>query len=386
VFLSFGRLFSQKTRKDQGQEGQDMETKNRQIGAAVLGLGSMGKVHVEAAKASPHVNKVVGYEPDAERARLRGKELEVHVTSDLTGILRDPEIELIYIAGPNEVHCELAVAAMKAGKAVLSEKPMGTTLDEARRMLETERETGSFLQIGLEMRYSKLYQKVKEWIDGELIGRPLNSHCDYHCSEFHLKGSWRSESRTSLIAEKLCHYVDAPRWWFGDEVKDVYSVAAPNVVTYFNHPDNHQMTYRFHRGAISTLTFFMHTAETFDGDPLQDIVDQQRDDGHRLVFLIYGTKGVIETDVFRRRIRRWAFRDSPTKLESRLVETLTYPGEDDLEWTHNVHGQNIEVSRLVAEGLRPGTPAVDSLESMKLVFAAELSEREHRVVRLSEFP
>jgi len=362
-----------------------METENRQIGAAVLGLGTMGETHVGAAKASPYIDKIVGYEPDAERARLRAKELGIDATPDLDSILHDREIDLVYIAGPNEVHCEQAVAAMRAGKAVLCEKPMGTTLDEARHMLQTERETGCFLQIGLEMRYSKLYMKVKEWIDEGLIGTPLNSHCDYQCSEFHLKGSWRSESRTSLIAEKLCHYVDAPRWWFEDEVKEIYSIAAPNVVQYFNHSDNHQLTYRFNSGAISTLAFFMHTAESFDGDPLQDILEQQQDDGHRLTFLIYGTKGVIETDVFRRRIRRWAFRDAPTKLESRLVETLSYPGEDDLEWVHNVHGQNIEVSRLVAGGLAPGTPAADALESMKLVFAAELSEREHSVVQLSEY-
>ncbi|MFA5393261.1 MAG: Gfo/Idh/MocA family oxidoreductase [Candidatus Ratteibacteria bacterium] len=359
----------------------------KKIGAAVLGLGEMGATHLQSAKDSPWVDKIVGYEPTSELAQKLGKIRDVPATSDLNSILNDPNIHLIYIAAPNEVHTELAVKALRAGKAVLCEKPMGTTLDEARRMIQAEKETGSFLQIGLELRYSKLYLKAKEWIEQGLIGKPLNSHCDYYCSEFHKKGTWRSKGKTTLIAEKLCHYLDLPRWWMEDQVENVYSVSAPNTVMYFSHSDNHQITYRFKNGAVGTLVFFMHTASVFDGDPLQNMqetISQQADDGHRLTYIIYGTKGVIETDVFRRRARRWELRDAPEKLESVLVETITYPGEKDLEWTHNVHGQGVEISRLVAQGLPPGTSASDSLETMKLVFAAELAERENRIILMSE--
>jgi predicted dehydrogenase len=353
------------------------------IDVAVLGLGEMGATHVKAAKDSPLIQRVLGYEPVAARAIQRGKELSVPATSELDRILRDPEIKLVYIASTNETHCELSEKSLRAGKAVLCEKPMGISLTEAQRMLEAERETGGFLQIGFELRYSKMYETVKKWIETGRIGRPLNSHCDYFCSEFHLRDSWRSRSSSGLIPEKLCHYLDLPRWWFGDEVEEVHSVAAPNFVKYFNHSDNHQMISRFKGGAISSLTFVMGVAETFDGDPLQDALPQQADDGHRLTYLIYGTKGAIETDVFRRRIRRWEFTDAPDKLHSRLAETLIYPKEEDHLWMHNVHGQNIAVSQRVAEGGRPFTAAGDSLESMKLVFAAELSEREGRIVKLS---
>lgn len=361
-----------------------MTAATKQIGAAVLGIGRMGATHVQAAKDSQWIDKVIGYEPDAQRAEERGKELAIPATSDLNSILNDPDIGIVYIASPNEVHCELAIKSMRAGKAVLCEKPMGVTLAEAREMLQAEKETGQFLQIGLEARYSKIYIKVKEWIEQGLIGKPVSSHSDYYSSEGHCKGTWRSNSETTLIAEKLCHYLDLPRWWFQEEVSEVYSIAAPNVVTYFNHPDNHQITCRFNSGAVSTLTFIMHTAQTFDGDPLQDILAQQEDDGHRLTYLIYGDKGAIETDVFRRRVRRWEFTDSPEKLKSTLVDTITFPAEEDMEWFHNVHGQNIDVSRRVAEGLPPGMSASDAYESMKVVFAAELSESDRRIVRPSE--
>lgn len=363
-----------------------MNPTQHRIGAAVLGLGNMGKTHVTAAKESPFIHRVVGYDPVAITVATRAEEWGIATTSNIDRVLDDKSIRLIYIASPNEAHCDLAIQALRAGKAVLCEKPMGTTLEEARRMRTAAAETNGFLQIGFELRYSKIYQKAKEWIDAGLIGRPLNSHCDYYCSEFHRRNSWRSKSPSGLIPEKLCHYLDLPRWWFGDEVVEIHNVSAPNFVPYFNHADNHQMIYRFKGGAVSSLTFFMGTAETFDGDPLQDALEKQADDGHRLTFLIYGTKGAIETDVFRRRIRRWEFSDAPDKLHSRLVETLSWKPEEDSFWIHNVYGQNIAVSQLVAEGKKPYTPASDSYETMRLVFAAEISQREKRTVQLSELP
>ena len=67
---------------------------NEKYDLAVLGLGGMGDTHVGAAKASPYVRTIYGYEPDATRAALRGKELGVKATSDLDSILNNPEIML----------------------------------------------------------------------------------------------------------------------------------------------------------------------------------------------------------------------------------------------------------------------------------------------------
>ncbi len=361
------------------------QTNDNKIDVAVLGLGGMGSTHVEAAKASPYVNWIIGYEPDAQRAALRGKELEIEATSNLNDIINDSEIKLIYIATPNGVHTEQTELALRAGKAVLCEKPMGETIEEAETMVAVQKETGGFLQIGFELHYSKIYMKAKEWIDQGLIGTPVNCHCRYYCSEFHGKNTWRSRSRGTLIGEKLSHYLDLQRWFMGSEAKEVFSMNSPNVVDYFNHPDNHQINIRFENGAIANLNFLMYIAESDHHDPLLEMLEKQADDGHYLQYHIMGTKGAIETDVFRRRIRRWEFTDSQERLVSSIVETITYDKADDQEWIHNVHGQNIRIAELVAKDLPPENPVSDSLATMKLGFAAECSEREQRVVKLEEF-
>lgn len=356
----------------------------KKIDVAVLGIGGMGGTHVRAAKASPYVNKIYGYEPAQERAALRGKELEIETTSNLDSILNNPEIKLVYIAAINAVHAELADKALRAGKAVLCEKPMGESLAEARQMMKAEEETGNFLQIGFELHYSKMYMKAKEWIDQGLIGTPVNCHCRYYASEFHKKNTWRSNSTGTLIGEKLSHYIDLQRWFIGDEVEEVFSMNSPNVVNYFHHPDNHQINMRFKNRAVSNLNFLMYIGETDYNDPLLEVLEKQSDDGHFLQYHIIGTKGAIETDVFRRRIRRWEFGDSPEQLTSKIVETIKYDKTDDQEWIHNTHGQNVRIAELVANNMKPEVSALNAYKTMQTGFAAEISEREKRIVSLSE--
>lgn len=359
-----------------------METKK--IDVAVLGLGGMGGTHVEAAKSSPFVNKIYGYEPDSARAALRGEELKIEATSDLDSILNNPEIKLVYIASINAVHAEQAEKALRSNKAVLSEKPMGETLAEARRMIKAEEETGNFLQIGFELHYSKIYMKAKEWIDQGLIGTPVNCHCRYYASEFHRKNTWRSNSTGTLIGEKLSHYIDLQRWFMCDEVEEVFSMNSPNVVDYFNHPDNHQINMRFRNGAVANLNFLMYLGESDHRDPLLEMLEKQADDGHFLQYHIMGTKGAIETDVFRRRIRRWEFTDRSERMNSEIVEIITYDKAEDQEWIHNTHGQNIRIAELVAKGMKPEVSAKNAYRTMQAGFAAEISEREKRIVKLSE--
>ena len=354
------------------------------IDVAVLGLGEMGQTHVEAAQSSPFIRRIYGYEPDVDRAKSRAAELGIDAIGNLEEILQNPAIKLIYIASVNEAHAEQTIRALQAGKAVLCEKPMGISLMEAKRMLDAEKQTGSFLQIGFELHYSKLYQQAKEWISQGLIGTPLNCHCRYYCSEFHLKNTWRSRSKGTLIGEKLSHYLDLQKWFFDDLPETIYSVCAPNAVQYFNHPDNHQIITRYRRGGVASLNFIMHLAETDHTDPLLEMLEKQSDDGHSLQYHICGDKGAIETDVFRRRIRRWEFSDSPKQLLSEIVETITFPKEEDQVYFHNVRGQNLRVAELVARNLPPENTAQNAFDSMRMCFASEVSFRENRVVNFNE--
>lgn len=356
--------------------------------SAVIGVGGMGKVHAEAQLASPYIDQVYVVDPNTELTSRLQQELGV-IPASLEQVLADPSIRFVSIVTPNEFHVAQSEACLRAGKAVLCEKPMGNTLAEAQHIMAVEKETGGFLQIGFELHYSKMYQLAKDWITAGLIGTPVNIQTRYYCCEFHRRNNWRSNSTGSfLIGEKLSHYLDLQRFFFDDHFASIYSLSAPKVVSYFHHRDNHQITTKFANGGVGVLNFIMYLGETdyedVSRDPLRDLTEKQLDDGHFLTYHILGNKGAIETDVFKRRIRRWEFGEIESGFTSKIVETVRYGREQEQEYIHNVFGQTIAVIENFATGKASAMTARDAYETMAMCFAAEMSEDSGKIITPSD--
>lgn len=356
------------------------------IEVAVLGGGQMGQNVIRHLADSPQVRAITVFDRNAERFEPLKQRFSVKTSGSLDQVLGDPQIKLVFITASNDAHKDLTIAALEAGKAVMCEKPMATTLADAQAMVEAAEKTGGFLQVGFELRYSHLYTTVKDWIDRDLLGRVLNTHCFYCSSAWGRHDVWRASSKSSggMFGEKLSHYVDLTRWWIGDEVEEVYAVCAPNVISYYQVHDNFHCTYRFKNGAVSHLTFMMAPAATFKGDPLQNAVSQQAGDGHELRYMLYGEKGAAETHVFPRTIKRWEFGEEDYGQTSAWVQTETWSPDEDFAYFHNTHDQALDIVRRVSEGEPPKTSPRDAFESTRLCFAAEMSAAENRPVRLAE--
>jgi len=356
------------------------------IKVGVLGAGGMGETVIGHLKKCGHVGEIIAQDIRPERvAELRTK-LTVKACVDPQEIFADPAVPVVFITAANGAHKELALASFAAGKAVMCEKPIATTLADSRLLVEEAERRKLYFQIGFELRYSKLYSIIKDWISAGLLGQVNNSQCNYICSEFHHKGSWRNQPETGggMFGEKLSHYVDLPRWWIGGQVTEVTSYCSPNVIPYYQVRDNFHTSYRFDNGAVSHISFHMAVGATFDGDPLQDMLEKQKDDGHALQYLIVGTRGAAASDVFNRRLKRWEFGDSPKCLTSTWVEDLSWSRGEDHAYFHSTEAQTNDIVRRVVAGLPPATPARDALETMRVVEAAEKSADEMRTVRIAE--
>lgn len=114
----------------------------------------------------------------AARDRKRAQEFaaeygipRVHATYQ--DVIEDPEVDVIYNPLPNSLHCEWTIAALRAGKDVLCEKPLASNAAEARRMAEVAKETGRFLGEAFHYRYHPLAERVREIIKGNTLGRLL---------------------------------------------------------------------------------------------------------------------------------------------------------------------------------------------------------------------
>ena len=85
-------------------------------------------------------------------------------------------------------------------------------------------------------------------------------------------------------------------------------------------------------------------------------------------------------------LRRFTISDVEDGIDNKIVETVTFPKEEDQIHFHNTHGQNLRVIELVAKGLPPEVSAEDAFETMRLCFAAEKSEDTEKIIRMDELP
>ena len=144
----------------------------KELKIGVIGAGGRGVIAREAHHPEQGVRIVAGADPsrkalDALREFVGG---DLLATTDYRELLADRAIDAVFVAAPDFLHEEMAVAALEAGKAVYLEKPMTITLEGCDRILETARRTGSKLFVGHNMRHFPVVLKMKEVIDSGLIG------------------------------------------------------------------------------------------------------------------------------------------------------------------------------------------------------------------------
>lgn len=184
----------------------------------LVGYGAWGRMHVGAMARIPElslVGVVCGSEASAhaDTAELP----RVTVYRDLDKLLADKSIDLVDICSPNHLHAEAAVAAIEAGKHVLLEKPMATTLADAERVVAAAERSGNYVGIGLELHVSKQWARVRELIEEGAIGRARFANLALFRRPFRGgSGGWRHDGRRvgSWILEEPIHYIDLLLWYF----------------------------------------------------------------------------------------------------------------------------------------------------------------------------
>ena len=116
------------------------------IGIGIIGCGSIAiHRHVPEYASRKDCNLVGFYDPITERAQNLADKFGGKVFESIEQLLADKGIHAVSVCTPNKYHAPASIAALKAGKHVLCEKPMAVSLDEAKSMINTAEECGKFL-------------------------------------------------------------------------------------------------------------------------------------------------------------------------------------------------------------------------------------------------
>ncbi len=184
---------------------------------ALIGYGAWGRHHARALDAAPNAELVaIVAHGAASEASAVAERPRVAVHRDLAPVLADPSIEAVVIAAPNALHAPLALAALRAGKHVLLEKPMALTLGDCDELIAAARAAGRVLTIGHELRVSAQWGRMKALIAEGAIGGLL--HASVSLFRFPYRsgsGSWRYAQAQvgSWILEEPVHFFDLLLWY-----------------------------------------------------------------------------------------------------------------------------------------------------------------------------
>lgn len=140
------------------------------LNIGVIGCGKIAQMrHLPEYAANPAVKLYGLYDLNAQRTEALAEQYGAKAFSSYQELLADPAIDAVSVCTANASHCEVTVAALEAGKHVLCEKPMATTLSECEQMVEAAKKTGKFLMIGHNQRLARAHARAKELIvQGEI--------------------------------------------------------------------------------------------------------------------------------------------------------------------------------------------------------------------------
>ena len=141
------------------------------INIGILGCGKIAQVrHIPEYAENPDVKLVGFYNPTKSRAEDMAAKYGGLAYDTAEELLANPEIDAVSVCAANYAHAALSIQALNAGKHVLCEKPMATTLADCEAMVDCAKKNGKFLMIGHNQRLAKAHMEAKRLIDEGLIG------------------------------------------------------------------------------------------------------------------------------------------------------------------------------------------------------------------------
>jgi myo-inositol 2-dehydrogenase/D-chiro-inositol 1-dehydrogenase len=168
-------------------------------------------------------------------------------------------VDAVYICSPNALHAATAVRALDAGLHVFSEKPMATSLLEAKMVLKAASGARGVYQAGFNRRLAAVYRELKSHLDSGAI-TPLAAHIKMNRGELR-QPAWTGDPEISggFLYETPIHMLDMVRHLFGDPS----DVIVHGRAAVYEQPDNFSMLFSFPSGMTATFTTVAHATWLF---------------------------------------------------------------------------------------------------------------------------
>lgn len=252
-----------------------MEQRKVQIGMMSFAhMHATSYAHSIASRADTEMVGIADAVP--ERARQMAQRYETRAFENYAALLSEPGLDAVVVCSENVNHRALVELAASAGKHVLCEKPLATTVEDGEAMIAACRSAGVQLMTAFPCRYSPVMQRLKATIDSGRAGKVLAFR---GTNRGRNPGGWFIDERLSgggAMIDHTVHVTDLMRWLLQDEVKDVYAEISSGI-GHHDFDDVAFLTLSFRQGVFGTLDASWSRPKTFPtwGDVTLEVVTEQ---------------------------------------------------------------------------------------------------------------
>lgn len=216
----------------------------------LLGLGHMGRTHAAAARAA-------GLEVVAYASRRPAPEelgLGAAVRLPAAEVIGHRHVDLVVECGPSEAHATHALAALRAGQGIVVEKPLATSLADARAVVALATERGLFGSVVSQRRFEPQHVALKRLLDAGALGRPLLGQASlgwWRDDAYYAAAAWRRTSPGGgVLLNQAIHSVDLLLWLLGDAAASGFEGTLDRPT---DAADTAALALRFHSGALGVV-------------------------------------------------------------------------------------------------------------------------------------
>ena len=228
------------------------------IGWGLVGASTIASEHMIGAIRAQAGHEVVAVaSSNPERGRKFAAQHEIDASYDSVGaLLADPRVAVVYISTTNELHRDQVLAAAKAGKHVLCEKPLALSIDDALQMAAACKAAGVVMATNHHLRNAATHRRIRELIQAGAIGKPLFARV-FHAVYLppHLQG-WRLDKPQAgggVILDITVHDVDTLRFLLDAEPIEAVGMTQSASLAKEGLEDGVMSVLRFDNGVLAQL-------------------------------------------------------------------------------------------------------------------------------------
>ena len=228
----------------------------RQTGFGIVGLGTWGIKHARVYSSHPDARLAAVCDIRRERAEQVAAQFgAARATDDFRELIEDPNVEAVSVVTPDFAHFEPVECAARAGKHVLVEKPMATTVRDAQLVVDLVEQTGVKLMVDFHNRWNPAFHSARRSLLNGELGAPVSALIKLHDTIYVPTGMLSWADRSSILWFLGSHGADLLRWIIGAEVETVYCVSHSGVLASrgIDTADVYHTVFQFENGAIATM-------------------------------------------------------------------------------------------------------------------------------------